>query len=62
MATLSDTIRHDQLIEVYGQFKRLLTKFGYELRADDWEGDVDLDIHTQSGDHLFTIDTIERAL
>ena len=61
-ATPSDPVsRHDQLVEAYAQFKRLLTEFGYELWADDFDGcDVDLDVRS-AGNHLFTIDTVERA-
>lgn len=53
--------RHDQLMEAYGKLRSLLREFGYELVADDWEGDVDLDVQVTGGDHLFTLDTIKRA-
>lgn len=62
-ASPSDAVsRHDRLVEAYGKLKGLLTEFGYELRADDFEGKVDLDIHGARGDHLFNLDTIERVL
>lgn len=59
--TPSDMVsRHDQLVEAYAQFRTLLAELGYELRADDWEGFISLDIHARPGDRLFTIDLIER--
>lgn len=61
MAIPSDAVsRHDQLVEAYSQFKGLLTEFGCELWADDFEGEVDLEVRS-AGNHLFTIDTIERT-
>lgn len=62
MATSSDTAsRHEQIVSKYEELADLLKSFGYELVADDWEGNVDLDIQTTEGDHLFTLTTIERA-
>lgn len=59
MAIPSDMVsRHDRLVEAYNKLKGLLTEFGYELRADGYGDNVDLDIHVAEGDHLFTLDTI----
>lgn len=62
MAIPSDPAsRHDQIVSKYEELTDLLKSFGYELVADDWEGSVDLDIQTAEGDHLFTLDTVERS-
>lgn len=63
MGSPSDMVsRHDRLIEAYNRLKGLLTEFGYELRADDYDGygEIDLDIHAAE-DHLFTLDTVKRV-
>lgn len=61
MATLSEVNRHDRIVEAWGNLLDLLQEYDYELRADLFEGDVDIDVHRKHGDHLFTIDTIDRV-
>lgn len=63
MATLFEANRHDEIVAVWTKLRRLLDEYGYELRADVYGNEVDIDVHDPRhyDGPLFTLESIERA-